>query len=146
MAGIPQVTKTGPKTFTPNEVVLGGQLVEGRDNGRIGVAAADSERVLGVALTDAQSPDAPQGGTTTDAIGRPIVNAMGIPTIVAVAYGGTEVAVTYSAAAKLGQRLVSTGAGKVGPAPADATAAKIVGTCTEPKGVEANKRGLIRLA
>ncbi|NKS97490.1 hypothetical protein [Prescottella equi] len=146
MAGAAQITQGGPKSFTPTEVILGGQLVEGRDNGRIGVAAADSERVLGVAITDGQSPDTAQSGPTTDAIGRPVVNAMPIPTVVSVAYSGTEVKVTYSAAAKFGEALVSTGDGKVGPAPADAPAAAIVGRCTEPKGVAANGVGLIRIA
>ncbi|WJJ10813.1 hypothetical protein P9990_19870 [Prescottella equi] len=146
MAGIPQVTKTGPKTFTPAEVVLGGQLVEARAAGRIGVAAAGSVKVLGVALTDAQSPDAPQGGTTTDAIGRPIANAMGIPTCVAVAYGPVEVQVSYAAAANFGDRLIAAAGGKVTPAAVDADARTIVGICTEPAGVVANKSGLVRLA
>ncbi|BDB62364.1 hypothetical protein ACLBYD_30330 [Rhodococcus sp. C26F] len=146
MAAVTQVTQGGPKSFIPAEVILGGQLVEARTGGRIGVAAADSVKVLGVALTDGQSPETAQGGTTVDAIGRPIINAMPIPTVVSVAYAGTETKVTYSAAATFGDKLVSTGSGKVGPAPVDATAAEIVGICTQPQGVAANAVGLIRIA
>lgn len=146
MAAIPQITQGGPKTFTPAEVILGGQLVEARSAGRIGIAAADSVKVLGVALTDGQSPETAQGGTSVDAIGRPVINAMPIPTGVSVAYAGTETKVTYSAAATFGAKLVSTGAGKVGPAAPDATAAEIVGICTQPQGVAAGAVGLIRIA
>lgn len=145
MAGVDQVTKTGPKTFTPAEVILGGQLVEARAGGRIGVAAAASVKVLGVALSDAQSPDTAAAPPTADQFGRPIVNALPIATSVAVAYGGAEVRLTYSAAATFGALLVSTGAGKVGPAEAAADAALIVGRCTEPAGVATGKTGLVRL-
>ncbi|QDQ93712.1 hypothetical protein FND50_25115 [Rhodococcus sp. WB9] len=146
MAAIPQITQGGPKTFTPNEVVLGGQLVETIDNGRVKPAAAGSFRVVGVALTDGQSPETAQGGTTYDSIGRPIINAMPIPTAVSVAYGGTETRVTYSAAAKCGEKLVATAAGTVGPAGATPDARTIVGICTQPGGVAAAGVGLIRIA
>lgn len=144
MSGITQVTKTGPKTFTAGELVLGGQVVEGTDTGVVIPATADSERVVGVALTDAQP--APADNPVTDAAGRPVVVAVQLPTTVAVAYSGIEVRVTYSAAAKFGARLVATADGTVGPAAADAAAATIVGVCTEPAGVAADARGLIRLA
>lgn len=146
MTAIAQVTKTGPKTFTAAETIAGGQLVEGTDTSRVKPAAAGSLRVLGVALTDAQAPEAVVTTPATGADGRPVLNTASLPTTVALAYGGIEVKVTYSAAAKLGQKLVSTGAGKVGPAGATPDAATIVGTCTEPGGVAANGRGLIRTA
>ncbi|MDI9901313.1 MULTISPECIES: hypothetical protein [Rhodococcus] len=146
MSAVVQVTQGGPKSFTPTEVILGGKLVEGRDNGRVGLAAANSLRVLGVSVTDGQSPETAQGGTTLDAIGRPVINAMPIPTVISVAYSGTEVKVEYSAAAKFGEHLVSTGAGKVGPAGADPDPRTIVGKCTQPAGVAANAVGLIRIA
>lgn len=145
MSAIPQVTQGGPKTFTPTENILGGQLVEARAAGRIGVAAAGSLKVLGVALTDAQSPDAVVTTPTTGADGRPVLNTTSLPTKVAVAYGDTEVKVTYSAAATFGDKLVATAAGKVGPAGATPDARTIVGICTEPAGVAANARGLARL-
>jgi hypothetical protein len=146
MAGAVQVTQGGPKAFTPTEVILGGQLVEARAAGRIGVAAAGSLKVLGVAITDGQSPDTAQGGVTTDSIGRPVVNAIQIPTRVSVAYAGTEVKVTYSGAAAFGDKLVATANGKVAPAGATPDARTIVGICTEPAGVAANAVGLIRIA
>lgn len=148
MAGIAQVTQGGPKTFTPadNEVILGGLLVEARAGGRIGVAAAGSLKVLGVALTDALAPEDFPAADGTDSLGRTVVSAVPVPTTVAVAYGGTEVKVTYSAAATFGDKLVATAGGKVGPAGATPDARTIVGICTEPAGVAANARGLIRLA
>jgi len=150
MAGIAQVTQGGPKTFTPadNEVILGGQLVEARTGGRIGVAAAASVKVLGVALNDAMAPEDFPPADTTDALGRTVVSAVAIPTTVAVAYAGTEVTVQYSANAAFGDKLVATATGKVAPAGATPDARTIVGICTEPAGVvfATNPRGLMRIA
>lgn len=143
MPGVVQVTKTGPKTFTPTEVVIGGQLVEGRGGSRMGVAAAASTKVLGVALVDGAPPETFTGdpvvanGVTTAMLLAPV-------TKVAVAYGGIEVPVTYSAPAAFGDSLVCTGAGKVGPAGATPDARTIVGRCTQPEGVAANAVGLMR--
>lgn len=148
MAGIAQVTQGGPKTFTPasGSTILGGQLVEAAAAGRIVVAAAGSVKVLGAALTDAVAPEQFPGANTTDALGRPVVSAVKIPTTVAVAYSGTEVKLTYAAAANFGDRLVAAAAGKVTPAGATPDARTIVGICTEPAGVAANATGLTRLA
>lgn len=44
MSAVVQVTKTGPKTFTPAEPILGGQVVEARAAGRIGVAQEASTK------------------------------------------------------------------------------------------------------
>lgn len=136
MSAVSQVTKTGPRTYTPAEPILGGQLVEARAAGRIGVAAAGSVKHLGVALTDAQSPDA-FVGTPTVVDGRPVLNAAPLPPLVAVAYGGIEVPVVYAAAAAFGDRLVAAALGRVTPAAATPDARTIVGTCTEPNGVTA---------
>ncbi|WFN94164.1 hypothetical protein [Gordonia sihwensis] len=150
MSGIAQVTKGGPKTFTPaeGEVITGGQVVEARDGGRIGVAGAGSVTVLGVALTDALSPEGFPGENSTDALGRPVVSAVAVPTNVAVAYGATEVKVTYAEAAKFGDKLVAAANGAVTPAAYEGgvDARAIVGTCTEPGGVASGSVGLIRLA
>ncbi|MGZ9830217.1 hypothetical protein ACXYTP_25215 [Tsukamurella ocularis] len=148
MSGIAQFTQGGPRTFVPadNEVILGGQLVEARAAGRIGVAAAGSLKVLGVALTDAVAPEDFPPANGTDALGRPVVSAVPIPTKVAVAYAGTEVKVKYSAAATFGDKLVATASGTVAPAGATPDARTIVGVCTETAGVAANATGLIRLA
>lgn len=145
MSAVVQKTKTGPKTFTPVEPITGGQLVEARAASRIGVAAAGSVKVLGVALTDAQSPDAIIGEPAVVA-GRPVLNAAILPPKVAVAYGGIEVPVVYVAAAAFGDRLVAAAAGKVTPAGATPDARTIVGTCTEPAGVTAGAAGLMRTA
>ncbi len=156
MAGIVQVTKSGPKTFTPAENITGGQVVEARAAGRIGVAAEGSLRVLGVALTDAQSPESVVT-TTTTVNGRPVLNAAILPTNVGVAYGGIEVPVTYDVAAAFGDDLVATTAGRVrpyrftdpdgaGPLVADTNPALIIGRCTAPAGVAAGAVGLMRTA
>jgi hypothetical protein len=137
------VTKSGPKTWTPAEAILGGQLVEARGSSRIGVAAAASVKVLGVALTDAINPEAIASATTT-VNGRPTLNAAILPSRVGLAYGGMEVPVTYSAAAAFGDKLVATANGQVGPAGATPDARTIVGTCTEPAGVGAAAVGLMR--
>lgn len=143
MSGVPQVTKSGPKTFVPTENILGGQLVEGRAAGRIGVAAAGSLKVLGVALTDAQSPDTFATGPTTVG-GFPQINAAPLPTNVAVAYGGIETNVKYLAAATFGDVLIAAAGGTVTPAGATPDARTIVGRCTAPAGVAAGAVGLMR--
>lgn len=144
MAAIPVVTKTGPRTYTPVEPILGGQLVEARASGRVGVAAAGSLKVLGVAVTDATSPDLLVLTPVVDASGRPVLNAAPFPPLVPVAYGGDEVLVTYSAAAAFGDNLVSTANGQVAPSGATPDARTIVGRCTEPLGVASAAVGLMR--
>lgn len=153
MSAIPQVTKQGPRTYTPVEPILGGQLVEARaagaiagqgaSGGPIGVAAAGSLKVVGVALTDAQAPSAL---VTTPVVvnGRPVLGAAPLPTSVAVAYGGIEVPVTYVAAATFGDLLIAAANGQVTPAGAAPDARSIVGRCTAPAGVAAGAVGLMR--
>ena len=148
MPGIVQVTQGGPKTFIPavGEVIHGGQLVEARTGGRIGVAAAGSVKVLGVALTDALAPEDFPEANGVDTFGRTVVSAVPVPTTVAVAYSGTEVKAKYSAAAVFGDRLVAAADGTVAPAAVTPDARMIVGVCTDPAGVAADATGLIRLA
>lgn len=156
MAAVTQVTKQGPRTYTPVEPILGGQLVEGRaaglaiagqggSGGPIGVAAAGSLKVVGVAITDGQSPNAV---VTTPVMvgGRSVLNAAILPTSVAVAYGGIEVPVTYAAAATFGDLLIAAANGQVTPAGATPDARTIVGRCTAPAGVAAGAVGLMRTA
>lgn len=149
MPGVPQVTQGGPKTFVPadNAFVRGGRLVEAVAGGRIQEAGAASVKVLGVALTDAIAPEDVVTTASTDAQGRPLVPAPPLPTSVAVAYAGTEVAVTYSANAAFGDPLVATADGTVAPAAATPDARTIVGRCTEPLGVTfaTNPVGLARI-
>lgn len=148
MPGTPQVTKTGPRTYTPadNEVVTSGHLVEGRTGGRIGLAAAGSFKVLGVALGDASAPE-DQVLTPTVVGGRSVLNAVIAATEVAVAYGGVEARVEYAAAAAFGDPLVAASNGRVTPAGAEADPRTIVARCTDPAGVSgAGVYGLTRIA
>jgi hypothetical protein len=139
------VLKQGPKSFQPAELIMGGQLVEARAASRIGVAAAGSAKVIGVALVDGVNPEAISGSPTIVG-GRSVLNAALLPTTVAVAYGGMEVPVTYSAAAAFGDALVATANGQVGPAGATPDARTIVGRCSAPAGVAAGAVGLMRTA
>lgn len=147
MSGVAVTQQGGPITYTPasGQTIKGGMLVEGAAGGRIEVASAGSFVVLGVALTDAIAPEQVSTTVTTDALGRPVLTAVRIPTTVAVANSGDEVKVTYSAATTLGQSLVSTGSGAVGPAGATPDARTIVGVCTEPLGVAAGAVGRARI-
>lgn len=154
MSAVPMVTKTGPRTFIPVEAILGGQLVEARAAGRIGVAAAGSLKVLGVAVTDATSPELTVT-TPTTVNGRQVLNTALLPTNVGVAYGGIEVPVTYAAAAAFGDRLIAAAGGQVTPMPVASAAPTtadvnngraLVGVCTAPAGVAAAAVGLMRTA
>lgn len=138
MPGVPQVTKTGPRTYTPadNEFITGGHLVEARAGERIGLAAAGSAKVLGVALNDAIAPE-DQNLDPVMVQGRPVVNAAPLSTKVSVAYGGVETPVEYAAPATFGQALVAASNGRVTPAAADADPATVVARCTAPEGVSA---------
>lgn len=141
MSAIPMVTKQGPKTFSVVETVRGGQVVEARTGGKIGVAATDSTSVLGVSIGDATPP---ANNDTTDAFGNPVISAVSVPEHTAVAYGGIEVKCVFAAAAGFGEAVVSAGDGKVKPA-GEAPTGRIVGYVTEPAGVSAaDKSGLVR--
>lgn len=149
MSAIPQVTKTGPRSYTPavGQLILGGQCVEGTAGGRVKVAAAASTRFLGVAITDARAPEdvnaSLAGSTTVD--GRLLVNAAPFPVLLSVAYAGTEVPVVYAAAANFGDLLVCAANGQVTPAGATPDARTIIGRCTAPNGVAAAATGLMRI-
>lgn len=143
MSAVPQVRKGGPSSFTPAELILGGQLVEARAASRVGVAGAASVKVLGVALTDAINPEAISDAPTV-VNGREVLNAAPLPVVVPLAHSGDEVPVTYVAAAAFGEKLIAAAAGKVTPAGATPDARTIVGTCTEPAGVGAGAVGLMR--
>lgn len=145
MSAVVQVTKTGPRTYTPAEAITGGQLVEARAASRVGVAAAGSVKVLGVALTDAINPEA-VSTTPTVVNGRPVLNAAALPTLVPVAYAGDEAPVTYAAAAAFGDKLIAAANGQVTPAGLNPDPRSIVGTCTAPAGVAAGAVGLMRTA
>jgi hypothetical protein len=106
---------------------------------RVGVAAAGSLVVLGVAIQDAITPEA-----FTSAPVSGVLNEAQNPTRVGLAYGGDEAPVTYAANTTFGQKLIAAAAGKVTPAGATPDARTIVGTCAEEAGVLANAVGLMR--
>lgn len=134
------VTKSGPRTYTPVEDVQGGQVLEARAGGVVGVAAAGSVKVVGVGLTDAQPPASLKTGPVNG-----VLNASPLPTTVAVAYGGIETLVVYAGAATFGDRLVAAAAGKVDVADADTDPRAVIGICTAPAGVSPGKTGLARI-
>lgn len=146
MPAIPQVTKTGPRTYVPASAVAitAGQVVEARAGGRIGPAAAGSLVALGVALQDAIAPEDLVTSATTVG-GRSVLNTAVLPQNVAVAYSPTEVTVTYAAAATFGQSLIAAANGQVTPAGATPDARTLVGVCTAPAGVGAGAVGLMRI-
>lgn len=126
MTAIPQVRKTGPKSYPVAETVTGGQLVEGRTTGdgdAVGVAAAGTVKCLGVALNDAVAT------LVTDPVGG-VLNTAPLGTRVAVAKN-VDVPVKYAAAANIGDKLVAASLGRVTPAGATPDARTIVGECTE---------------
>ena len=143
MSGAVIVTKQGPKTFKPAELIVGGQVVEARAAGRVGVAAAGTTKYLGVAVIDGINPEAVVA-TPVTVQGRPVLNAAALPTNVAVAYGGMEVPVTYAGAAAFGDVLIAAANGQVTPAGATPDGRSIVGICTAPAGVAAGAVGLMR--
>lgn len=150
MPGAVQVTKTGPRTYSPaaTKTVRGGRGVEYVANGRIQEWAAGTTRAAGVALTDAIAPEDINTQATTGADGRPILNTAILPQTVAVAYGGDEVPMTYAANANQGDYLIAAANGTVTPAGATPDARTIVGRCTQAGGVvvATNPVGLVRLA
>lgn len=132
---IPQVRKTGPKSYPALEAVVGGQLVEGRAGAAgVGVAAGGSVRVQGVALNDAVAT------LVTDPVNG-VLDTAPTGTRVNVARG-LEAPVTYAAATEFGDALIAAANGQVTPAGATPDARTIVGRCTEPGGVAAGAVGL----
>jgi hypothetical protein len=131
--------QTGPRTYPAVEAITGGQLVEARVGG-VGVAAAGSLVVKGVAKDDASNTGTPL--TPTTVAGHPQLAAFVVPTSVAVESGHrTVMGVTYAAAATFGQKLIAAANGQVTPAGATPDARTIVGECDEPAGVASGATG-----
>lgn len=140
MAGVVPKFVSGPITAKVAETIKGGQLVEARAGGLVGVAAAASVKVLGVATKDARLP---VSGETTDAFGNVTLDVSQITEYVSIGVEGVY-PVTYSANASFGDLLVATANGQVAPlaaagaayVQAEANATRgIVGRCWEPNGV-----------
>lgn len=146
MTGIVPSLQLGPVTYSCAEAVSAGQLVEGRTGGLIGVAAAGSAKVLGVAMKD--------GAATETTSGSPLV--VDAPRVqIPVAQAPATIRVKYAAAATFGQRLMAAATGQVTPAVSSGTdssgtvtlnLATVVGWCAEPAGVASGAFGLMKLA
>lgn len=144
MAAVPQTFKTGPETFVPAELVVGGQVVEARSASRVGVAGVGSVKTLGIAVTDGINPEAFTSEPATVA-GLPTLDAAQRANHVVVAAGGITVAgVKYAAAAAFGDRLKAAALGTVTPMGANEDCRLQVGVCPEPAGVAANATGRVR--
>lgn len=146
MSGVNPKFEKGPITYQVVETVRGGQLVEARTGSKIGVAAAGSATVLGVAQTDAKPTVTTQ---STDSDNNTLVD-LGqavYPPDVAVLKMGT-VQVTYAANAGFGVLLKAAASGTVTPWVSGTDhAGLIVGRCEEPAGVviATNTKGLMRI-
>ncbi|MGW1676027.1 hypothetical protein [Saccharopolyspora sp. NPDC002376] len=136
MPGVVPRQQHGPDTLEVSENVNGGQLVVPSTGGKVKPAGAGAINVLGVALDDAR----PAGSAPTNPI-----NTAWPHSEVAVAYG-VDIRVTYNAAAKFGDLLVTAAGGQVAPVDETATFDQIVGRCTEPGGVSAGAVGRARIA
>ena len=99
--------------------------------------------MLGVAINDAVPVADFESGTVSG-----VLNAAPKPNRAALAYGGDEVPVTYAADAVFGDKLKAAAAGTVTPfvSGTDTDPALIVGTCTQPEGVDVSESavGLMR--
>lgn len=145
MAGVqPRYQGGGPVTYQAVETIVGGQLVEARAGGVVGVAAAGSLKCLGVATKDATPTVA---GTGTDAFGNPTFALQYVTNTVAVGGGDAIYPVTYAANAAFGDLLICAANGTVTPAGAAPDARTVVGRCVEPNGVVVgtNAVGLAKL-
>lgn len=142
MSGVQPRYQLGPVTYAAAEAIKGGQLVEARANAVVGVAAAGSTAVVGVAMTDAV-PAADQSDATTS-YGAPVTDTSVPPGYVSVCITGV-IKATYTAAAAFGDLLTTAANGQVTPAGATPTVGTVVGRCLEPAGVAAGARGLMRL-
>jgi hypothetical protein len=155
MPAIPVVTQQAQRTYVPalGQIITGGQVVEAVTDstrgGRIRPAGAGSAKWLGVAITDAHSPEDVNTalGTAGTVGGRPLVNFAPFPVNVAVVSSGSEVPVVYAAAANFGDALQCAANGQVTPVTvATADPRTIVGKCTAPNGVGIGAVGLMRIA
>lgn len=146
MTGVVPRFGPGPVTYEVAEAVVGGQLVEARANGLIGVAGATSRVVLGIATRNARPASSADGTTAT---GYPVTDLSHdlVTPYVAVGKEG-EWPVTFTADAAFGVPVRAAANGTVVPwVTADGPDA-IVGRCTQPGGVviATNPVGLVKLS
>jgi len=130
MSGVIVKFEHGPVTYTVSEPVTGGQLIEGRASSAVGVAAAGSTTVLGVALKDATNATA----SATDSY--PLQATCPVAS-------GVHVRVTYAANCAFGKALKAAASGQVTPWVSGTDAADlIVGYCRELAGVTSGNTGV----
>lgn len=142
MAGVIPRFVRGPVTYTVVEPIVGGQIVEARTGGLVGVAAAGSLKALGVATKDAAPAT---DGTGTTPYGDAFLDvSTPQPTCAVDDHGYYPVG--YAAAANFGDRLIVAALGKVTPAGATPDSRTVIGYCAEPAGVAAGVTGLARLS
>ncbi|MGC0364804.1 hypothetical protein ABH922_002788 [Rhodococcus sp. 27YEA15] len=134
MAGIVVKFEKGRITHTAEKAIVGGQVVEPGVKARSAVpAAADSEKVLGVALADAAPKGNPVPGLLY--VGTDKVTIASAPAVVPIKSDGS---------AKAGDLVVADAAGAVKKAGEDSTIAQIVGRVIEVNA-DADKTVLVRL-
>lgn len=141
---IPVYQTTGPAR-TVVETIKGGQLVEARAAGKVGVAGADSVVVLGVATKDATPASTNQNGT--DAVtGLAITNLSPVLSTLTVACEGFW-NLKATGAIAFGERVKAAANGTVAKwVVADDDADMIVGRCEAAGGIANGATGLIKLA
>ena len=141
---IPVYQTTGPAR-TVVETIKGGQLVEARAAGKVGVAGADSVVVLGVATKDATPASTNQNGT--DAVtGLAITNLSPVLSTLTVACEGFW-NLKAAGAIAFGERVKAGAAGTVVKwIAADDSADMIIGRCEAAGGIANGAYGLIKLA
>ena len=134
-----------PETHLAGVNMVGGTLVEPGTAGTAGkvvAAAANSVKVIGLAIGDAAAT-AGAVAQTTDAWGRPTGGGLTPPNEVAVAYNGSWwVKNTSGATWDYGDRLYP---GAAGILTKTAGTGRAVGICIEPAGVLNNAEGRVRL-
>lgn len=125
-----RLSHTGPATYEVVEAVKGGLIIEARAAGKVGLAAAGSFKVLGVAMIDARPF---VNAVSTDADGFETINVSPLPQHTTVEFG--RYVVTYAADAAFGDALIAAANGTVTPAGIAPDARSIIGYCDEPNGV-----------
>lgn len=141
MSGIVPTFVRGPLTYEVTEAIAGGQLVEARAASKVGVAAAGSTVVLGVAMGDAKPVTDHSSDVNFD--GFPLLDTSIVDQYVAVGGRGEFYRLTYQGATGFGKAVKVGTSGHPTPWVSGTDAADlIVGYCAEPAGVGAAGVGL----
>lgn len=143
--GTPKFQIYDAPTYTVAENIAAGQLVEARSAGVVGVGAAASVTVLGVAEHGALLADAAPG---SEVDGNTIVDMAQVgPYNPYVTVGVGVYPVQYAAACTFGTLLKAAAAGAVTPfvSGTDTNPSLIVGRCVQPGGVSGAGVALARI-